>query len=100
MILETCHRKYFSSEVTLRLNVKPLTLTHYFQTVTLSFCAQVKADRNSKKLSVLQQASRHVNEMAANVVASTKTGQDNLEEKGEGISICVRMSHPGGNVFN
>lgn len=66
-----------------------VTLTHYFQTVTptLSFCTQVKADRNSKKLPVLQQASRHVNEMAANVVASTKTGQDNLEEKGECISI-------------
>eukprot|EP00064_Thunnus_orientalis_P018193 superscaffoldBa00004104_g18286 len=44
-------------------------------------CTQVKADRNSKKLSVLQQASRHVNEMAANVVGSTRTGQEHLEEK-------------------
>lgn len=42
----------------------------------------MKADRGSKKLSVLQQASRHVNEMAANVVGSTKTGQDQIEDKG------------------
>lgn len=49
----------------------------------VSFFGQVKADLHSKKLSVLQHASRHVNEMAANVVASTKTGQENLEEKGE-----------------
>lgn len=52
-------------------------------------CTQVKADRNSKKLPVLQQASRHVNEMAANVVASTRTGQEHLEEKGEYNLICV-----------
>lgn len=52
--------------------------------VTQAFVSvQVKADRHSKRLPVLQQASRHVNEMAANVVASTKTGQENLEEKGE-----------------
>ncbi|XP_029366754.1 huntingtin interacting protein 1 related b [Echeneis naucrates] len=50
-------------------------------TAQLVAASKVKADRNSKKLSVLQQASRHVNEMAANVVASTKTGQENLEEK-------------------
>lgn len=30
-----------------------------------------------------------MNEMAANVVASTKTGQENLEEKGEYNLICV-----------
>ncbi|TSW08320.1 Huntingtin-interacting protein 1-related protein [Bagarius yarrelli] len=41
----------------------------------------VKADRSSRKLLSLQKASRHVNEMAANVVASTKTGQDQIEEK-------------------
>ncbi len=51
--------------------------------VNALFCSQVKADRSSKKLTVLQQASRHVNEMAANVVASTRTGQEHLEEKGE-----------------
>jgi len=49
----------------------------------------VKAERNSKRLSVLQQASRHVNEMAANVVASTRTGQEHLEDKGEDNLICV-----------
>jgi len=42
----------------------------------------VKADRGSKRLGVLQQASRHVNEMAAGVVASTKTGLDQIEDKG------------------
>lgn len=52
-------------------------------------CAQVKAERNSKRLPVLQQASRLVNEMAANVVASTKTGLENLETKGEYNLICV-----------
>ncbi|XP_044228359.1 huntingtin interacting protein 1 related b isoform X2 [Thunnus albacares] len=50
-------------------------------TAQLVAASKVKADRNSKKLSVLQQASRHVNEMAANVVASTRTGQEHLEEK-------------------
>lgn len=50
---------------------------------------QVKADRHSKKLSVLQHASRNVNEMAANVVASTRTGKENLEEKGEYRLMCV-----------
>ncbi|KAM6931383.1 huntingtin interacting protein 1 related b [Xenentodon cancila] len=50
-------------------------------TAQLVAASKVKADRNSKKLLVLQQASRHVNEMAANVVGSTKTGQENLEDK-------------------
>ncbi|XP_047447819.1 huntingtin interacting protein 1 related b isoform X2 [Mugil cephalus] len=50
-------------------------------TAQLVAASKVKADRNSKKLSVLQQASRHVNEMAANVVASTRTGQEHLEDK-------------------
>nr|XP_020458206.1 huntingtin-interacting protein 1-related protein isoform X1 [Monopterus albus] len=50
-------------------------------TAQLVAASKVKADRNSKKLPVLQQASRHVNEMAAKVVASTRTGQENLEEK-------------------
>lgn len=59
------------------LNVLRRCLTY------LPFNVQVKADRGSKKLGVLQQASRHVNEMAANVVASTKTGQDQIEDKGQ-----------------
>ncbi|KAG7265235.1 hypothetical protein CRUP_007779, partial [Coryphaenoides rupestris] len=50
-------------------------------TAQLVAASKVKADRNSRKLTVLQQASRTVNEMAANVVASTRTGQENLEEK-------------------
>lgn len=50
-------------------------------TAQLVAASKVKADRGSKKLSSLQQASRHVNEMAANVVASTKTGQDQIEDK-------------------
>lgn len=56
-------------------------------------CHQVKADRNSKKLSALQHASRHVNETAANVVASTKTGQEHLEEKGSYSLICALDHH-------
>ncbi|KAJ8005658.1 hypothetical protein DPEC_G00120220 [Dallia pectoralis] len=50
-------------------------------TAQLVASSKVKADRNSGKLTALQQASRYVNEMAANVVASTKTGQGHLEEK-------------------
>lgn len=50
-------------------------------TAQLVAASKVKADRNSTKLTTLQQASRLVNEMAANVVGSTKTGQENLEEK-------------------
>ncbi|KAI5088461.1 huntingtin-interacting protein 1-related protein [Silurus meridionalis] len=50
-------------------------------TAQLVAASKVKADRGSKKLLSLQQASRHVNEMAANVVASTKTGQGQIEEK-------------------
>ncbi|XP_068422674.1 huntingtin interacting protein 1 related b [Clinocottus analis] len=50
-------------------------------TAQLVAASKVKAERSSKRLSVLQQASRHVNEMAANVVASTRTGQEHLEDK-------------------
>ncbi|KAJ8287153.1 hypothetical protein GJAV_G00048240 [Gymnothorax javanicus] len=50
-------------------------------TAQLVAASKVKADRNSQKLVTLQQASRRVNEMAANVVASTKTGQDQIEDK-------------------
>ncbi|XP_076843216.1 huntingtin interacting protein 1 related b [Brachyhypopomus gauderio] len=50
-------------------------------TAQLVAASKVKADRGSKKLSNLQHASRHVNEMAANVVASTKTGQEQVEDK-------------------
>ncbi|XP_035246341.1 huntingtin-interacting protein 1-related protein-like [Anguilla anguilla] len=50
-------------------------------TAQLVAASKVKADRSSTRLVTLQQASRRVNEMAANVVASTRTGQDQVEEK-------------------
>lgn len=43
----------------------------------------MKAEKHSRNLSKLQECSRTVNEMAANVVASTKSGQEQVEEKGE-----------------
>lgn len=51
----------------------------------LKYCYsfQVKADRNNKKLNTLQQASRHVNDMAAVVVTSTKHGQQQISDHGE-----------------
>ncbi|KAM4808518.1 huntingtin-interacting protein 1-related protein [Rhinophrynus dorsalis] len=50
-------------------------------TAQLVAASKVKADKNSKNLPRLQQCSRHVNEMAANVVASTKSGQEQIEDK-------------------
>uniref|UniRef100_A0A8C5P7G5 Huntingtin-interacting protein 1-related protein n=1 Tax=Leptobrachium leishanense TaxID=445787 RepID=A0A8C5P7G5_9ANUR len=50
-------------------------------TAQLVAASKVKADKNSKNLPKLQQCSRHVNEMAANVVASTKSGIEQIEEK-------------------
>ncbi|KAG7490624.1 huntingtin-interacting protein 1-related protein [Solea senegalensis] len=50
-------------------------------TAQLVAASKVKADRSSKRLTILQQASRRVNEMAANVVGSTRTGLEHLEEK-------------------
>uniref|UniRef100_A0A8C7LXX5 I/LWEQ domain-containing protein n=1 Tax=Oncorhynchus mykiss TaxID=8022 RepID=A0A8C7LXX5_ONCMY len=52
-------------------------------TAQLVAASKVKADRNSKKLSTLQQASRHVNDMAAIVVTSTNHGQRQITERGE-----------------
>ncbi|KAM6975925.1 huntingtin-interacting protein 1-related protein [Tautogolabrus adspersus] len=49
-------------------------------TAQLVAASKVKADRNNKKLSTLQQASRHVNDMAAVVVTSTKHGQRRTSE--------------------
>lgn len=48
---------------------------------------QVKADRNNKKLYTLQQASRHVNDMAAVVVTSTKHGQQQISDHGQRNSL-------------
>lgn len=50
---------------------------------TVFLLLQVKADRGNKKLNTLLQASRHVNDMAAVVVTSTKAGQMQIEDKGE-----------------
>ncbi|XP_056677815.1 huntingtin-interacting protein 1-related protein isoform X2 [Monodelphis domestica] len=50
-------------------------------TAQLVAASKVKADKNSRNLSRLQECSRAVNEMAANVVASTKSGQEQIEDK-------------------
>ncbi|XP_069816966.1 huntingtin-interacting protein 1-related protein [Dendropsophus ebraccatus] len=50
-------------------------------TAQLVAASKVKADKDSKNLGKLQQCSRRVNEMAANVVASTRSGQEQIEEK-------------------
>lgn len=46
------------------------------------FDLQVKADKDSANLSKLQVASRGVNQATAGVVASTKSGKSQIEEKG------------------
>lgn len=43
----------------------------------------MKADKDSANLAKLQQASRGVNQATAGVVASTKSGKSQIEEKGE-----------------
>jgi len=50
-------------------------------TAQLVAASKVKADKHSPHLSRLQECSRSVNEMAANVVASTKSGQEQIEER-------------------
>ncbi|XP_072515012.1 huntingtin-interacting protein 1-related protein-like [Salminus brasiliensis] len=50
-------------------------------TAQLVAASKVKADRGNRKLHTLQQASRHVNDMAAVVVTSTKAGQMQIEDK-------------------
>ncbi|KAF7701048.1 hypothetical protein HF521_002213 [Silurus meridionalis] len=50
-------------------------------TAQLVAASKVKADRGNKKLNTLLQASRHVNDMAAVVVTSTKAGQMQIENK-------------------
>ncbi|XP_039735254.1 huntingtin-interacting protein 1-related protein isoform X2 [Pteropus medius] len=50
-------------------------------TAQLVAASKVKADKHSPNLSRLQECSRTVNEMAANVVASTKSGQEQIEER-------------------
>uniref|UniRef100_A0A8C7E7F0 Huntingtin-interacting protein 1-related protein n=1 Tax=Naja naja TaxID=35670 RepID=A0A8C7E7F0_NAJNA len=50
-------------------------------TAQLVAASKVKAEKHSKNLSKLQECSRTVNEKAANVMASTKSGQEQVEEK-------------------
>ncbi|XP_031983498.1 huntingtin-interacting protein 1-related protein [Corvus moneduloides] len=50
-------------------------------TAQLVAASKVKAEKSSRNLAKLQECSRNVNEMAANVVASTKSGQEQIEEK-------------------
>ncbi|KAM8797605.1 huntingtin-interacting protein 1-related protein [Eudromia elegans] len=50
-------------------------------TAQLVAASKVKADKSSRNLGKLQECSRGVNEMAANVVASTRSGQEQIEEK-------------------
>uniref|UniRef100_A0A098LY23 Huntingtin-interacting protein 1-related protein n=1 Tax=Hypsiglena sp. JMG-2014 TaxID=1550645 RepID=A0A098LY23_9SAUR len=50
-------------------------------TAQLVAASKVKAEKHSKNLGKLQECSRTVNEMAANVMASTKSGQEQVEEK-------------------
>lgn len=54
----------------------PCVLTH-------PHAPQVKANKDSRHLGRLQECSRTVNVMAANVVASTKSGQEQIEERGD-----------------
>uniref|UniRef100_A0AAQ4NQ65 I/LWEQ domain-containing protein n=1 Tax=Gasterosteus aculeatus aculeatus TaxID=481459 RepID=A0AAQ4NQ65_GASAC len=51
-------------------------------TAHLVAASKVKADRGNKKLHALKQASRHVNDMAAVVVTSTKHGQQQVSDRG------------------
>uniref|UniRef100_A0A8C3G3Y1 Huntingtin interacting protein 1 related n=1 Tax=Cyclopterus lumpus TaxID=8103 RepID=A0A8C3G3Y1_CYCLU len=51
-------------------------------TAHLVAASKVKADRGNKKLQTLKQASRHVNDMAALVVTSTKHGQLQISDQG------------------
>ncbi|XP_061656753.1 huntingtin-interacting protein 1-related protein-like isoform X2 [Syngnathoides biaculeatus] len=51
-------------------------------TAQLVAASKVKAERGNRKLSTLQQASRHVNDMAAVVVTSTKHGQMQISDQG------------------
>ncbi|KAK1328603.1 hypothetical protein QTO34_012176 [Cnephaeus nilssonii] len=53
-------------------------------TAQLVAASKVKANKDSRHLSRLQECSRTVNVMAANVVASTKSGQEQIEDRGDG----------------
>lgn len=62
--------------------------SHVVDVMSLALCSvlpsrQVKADKDSGNLHRLQQASRGVTQATAAVVASTKSGKSQIEEKGE-----------------
>lgn len=67
------------------LMIPDLVLVHFrvCDIETFGLILQVKADRGNKKLQRLQQASRHVTDMAASVVTSTKAGQMQIEDMGK-----------------
>ena len=60
---------------------------------------QVKADKDSSNLHRLQHASRGVTQATAAVVASTKSGKSQIEEKGEGIHLITTV-HKFDNSLN
>lgn len=62
----------------------------------LLFTVQVKADKDSGNLHRLQQASRGVTQATAKLVASTKSGKSQIEEKGETLSAtsASQISNP------
>ncbi|NWX97140.1 HIP1R protein, partial [Nothoprocta ornata] len=66
-----------------------IVCSHEIAASTAQLVAASKADKSSRNLGKLQECSRGVNEMAANVVASTRSGQEQIEEKGEeGDVVC------------
>lgn len=61
-----------------------VTRGRWFEWLPLS-PLQVKADKDSANLQSLQKASRGVTQATAAVVASTKSGKSQIEEKGEKV---------------
>ncbi|KAK7804969.1 hypothetical protein U0070_025491 [Myodes glareolus] len=64
-------------------------------TAQLVAASKVKADKHSPHLSRLQECSRSVNERAANVVASTKSGQEQIEDRGKCCTVRDTMDFSG-----
>lgn len=59
----------------------------------------MKADKDSPKLARLQQASRGVTQATAGVVASTKSGQSQIEETGEWVERGIFDPPPNSTVI-
>uniref|UniRef100_A0A8C6NB81 Huntingtin-interacting protein 1 n=1 Tax=Melopsittacus undulatus TaxID=13146 RepID=A0A8C6NB81_MELUD len=64
-------------------------------TAQLVAASKVKADKDSANLCKLQQASRGVTQATASVVASTKAGKSQVEEKGNRSSGCCARVQGG-----